>query len=231
MENCCSLHRLEHLTHVTASPKTLWAPKSTTTMIAEGNKVHPPKEEEEIWPHWSQGVPTRFRRRITRPAFSKDDVYYQEAQHYVSLTLSWNEPCSLSYLRRDKLFLPGTHSKAWSGVYRLFAQDTTIDRSCGKDPTGTLYLGLAGSGRGWSILRNRVSSIVNRDHHAFNHWHVSELVQQRFPLDCLAVRWAFTGKIVDHKGDSVPEAIRAEGFLLNSYNDSYGEYPPWNQRG
>jgi hypothetical protein len=76
--------------------------------------------------------------------------------------------------------------------------------------------------------RKRINSIVDRDH-----WHVSELVlvRQKFPLDCLAIQWAFTDKMIDYKGEPVPKAIRAEGFLLNSYNNSYGEYPPWNQKG
>jgi len=121
--------------------------------------------------------------------------------------------------------------KEWSGVYRIFSPNTIIDRSCGKDPTGTLYLGLAGSGRkNWSILRNRINSIVKQKHHVFNHYQASELVRQKFPWTSLSVEWAFTGKILDHKGDPEAEAIRAEGFLLNSYNDSFGEYPPWNIR-
>jgi len=50
------------------------------------------------------------------------------------------------------------------------------------------------------------------------------MVRQKFPWDSLAVEWAFTtGDIADHKGERLPAAIIAEGFLLNSYNDSYGE--------
>jgi hypothetical protein len=47
-------------------------------------------------------------------------------------------------------------------------QNTVIDRCCGKDPRGTLYLGLAGGrGRNWSILRtcimhSRRESIMQR---------------------------------------------------------------------
>jgi hypothetical protein len=115
--------------------------------------------------------------------------------------------------------------------HRIFSPNTIIDRSCGKDPTGTLYLGLAGSGRkNWSILRNRINSIVKQKHHVFNHYQASELVRQKFPWASLSVEWAFTGKILDHKGDPEAEAMRAERFLLNSYNDSFGEYPPWNIR-
>lgn len=65
-------------------------------------------------------------------------------------------------------------------------------------------------------------------HHAFNHWHVSDLVREMFPWNSLAIEWSFTGRIVNYKGEAEAEAKRAEGFLLNSYNDSFGEYPPWN---
>ena len=93
-------------------------------------------------------------------------------------------------------------------------------------------MGQAGSrGRSWSILRTRIRSIVKGDHHAIGNWRDSNIARQKFPWDSLSVEWAFTGTLVDLKGDSSAEALLAETWLLGCYNDSYGEYPPWNQKG
>ena len=184
------------------------------------------KDDKEIWPNWKEGVPTSFHRLIGTPT-----SYRPYRAYYASLELLWNAPYPLPDLFRNRRLLPSTHSSEWSGVYRVFSPNTIIDRSCGKDQTGTLYLGMAGTGRrNWSILRNRIKSIIDEKHHAFDHWRRSELLQQKFPWASLSVQWAYTGKRLDHKGDEEAEAILAEGFLLNSYNDLFGEYPPWNQR-
>jgi hypothetical protein len=181
-------------------------------------------EPERIWPHWSEGVPTKFCAKIGTPA-----SYHTYREYWASLRLIWNGPYLLSFLEENRHLLPSTDTREWSGVYRIFSPNTIIDRSCGKDPTGTLYLGLAGTGRkSHSILRTRINSIVKKRHQAFSLWRVSDLVRQKFPWDSLSVEWAFTGEVLDHLGNPEAEAIRAEGFLLNSYNDSFGEYPPWN---
>jgi hypothetical protein len=182
--------------------------------------------EMKIWPQWSEGVPTKFHTKVGTPA-----SYRPYREYWADLNLKWSRPYLLSFLEKNKQLLPSTNETEWSGVYRIFSPNTIIDRSCGKDQTGTLYLGLSGTGRkNWSILRNRINEIVKQKHNAFTHWHASEFVRQKFPWTSLSVEWAFTGKILDHKGDPQAEAIRAEGFLLNSYSDSFGEYPPWNIR-
>ena len=132
----------------------------------------------------------------------------------------------LSSLEKNKRFLPHSYTDEWSGVYRIFSPNTPIDRCCGKDPTGTLYIGLAGSRvRKWSILRTRISSILTGEHHAIKNR--SDLSRQRFPWGSLAVEWAYTGERKNYKGEFVAEAILAEGWLLACYKDLYGEYPPW----
>lgn len=59
----------------------------------------------------------------------------------------------------------------------------------------------------------------------------SDVLRQKFPRESIAIEWAFTGNRVDYTGKSVPNVLLAEGWLLSSYNDSFGEYPPWNQKG
>ena len=111
------------------------------------------------------------------------------ASRSFSLNLDWNRPYLLADLERNYELLPSTRTSEWSGVYRLFAPDTVIERACGADATGTLYIGKGGAGgRKWSILRNRVMKLVQREHNALDHWHVSNRVQQRFPWTGLAVQ-------------------------------------------
>jgi hypothetical protein len=100
-----------------------------------------------------------------------------------------------------------------------------------EDPTGTLYVGLAGSrGRNWSILRTRIQSILKQNHHAIENWRYTDLMYEKYPWGSLAVEWAYTGKRLNYKGETVPEAIMAEGMLLSCYKDSYGELPPLNEK-
>jgi hypothetical protein len=207
-----------------------WHRYTAKTTIAEEYKIHPPKED--IWPHWSEGVPTKLRRKLGCPAFVLGAVHYRYPTYYASVDLDWNAPAKLSLLGRNYRLLPRNYRSEWSGIYRIFSPDTTIDRCCGKDPTGTLYLGQAGSrGRSWSTLRTRIMSIVKRGHHAIRNWNYNQPAKQKFPWESLAVEWAFMGKRLDLKGDSSTEALLAEAWLLACYADSYGEYPPWNQKG
>jgi hypothetical protein len=57
------------------------------------------------------------------------------------------------------------------------------------------------------------------------------MIQKMFPWQSLAVQWAYMGERTDYKGDSVPAALLGETWLLACYHDSFGEYPPWNQKG
>ena len=196
----------------------------------EDNGLHPPKVTEDIWPHWSEGVPTRLRSTAWTPAFWHGKVYHKARPTQDSLELMWSAPQLLSVLSENYHLLPsGKFSSQWNGVYRLFLPDTIIDRFCGKDPTGTLYLGRAGSKRGWSILRTRIQEIARGTHHATRGF--SDLVRQKYPWESLAVDWAYTGNILNYEGETIPGAKRAESWLLRCYNDSFGEYPPMNQEG
>jgi hypothetical protein len=178
----------------------------------------------EIWPHWSEGVPTKFRLMVSN----------QGRQHYEALELKCSAKELLSSLTgRNNSLLPSNKDESeWSGVYRIFLPDTPIDRFCGKDPTGTLYLGMAGTGaKGWSILNTRIGSIAKAAHHAIRDWRHSASVRKAYPGDTpIAVQWAFTEKRINFKGKNVG-AKNAEGWLLRCYNDSYGEFPPLNQKG
>ena len=74
-------------------------------------------------------------------------------------------------------------------------------------------------------------AIVNREHHAMANWSFSDLLRRQFPWELLAIEWAYTGKRTDHQGKEMSDVLLAERWLLSSYNDSFGEYPPWNQKG
>jgi hypothetical protein len=198
--------------------------------LAEQDRVHPPRQLDEIWPHWSEGVPTKLRVRVRGDAFHRGLVYHLPRYYYASVKLMWNAPQALSLLQARYSWLPSAHKREWSGVYRIFSPNTIIDRCCGRDPTGTLYIGRAGTGgRNWSVLRTRIMSIVTGEHHAIRDR--SDLAKQKFPFSSLSVEWACTGETWDDEGEAFAEAILAERWLLSCYNDSYGEYPPWNQRG
>jgi hypothetical protein len=200
--------------------------------LGDDSKVRRPLEADDIWPHWSEGVPTILRRTAWNPSFSLGKVYHSQHLSSESMELEWHRPHLLSVLRKDNRLLPsGKFSRHWNGVYRLFSPDTTIDRFCGKDPTGTLYLGRAGSERGWSILRTRIQEIARQTHHATSGWSHSDLLRQKFPWESLAIQWAYTETRLNYRGDTVPGAKMAESWLLGCYNDSFGEYPPMNQEG
>jgi hypothetical protein len=209
-----------------------WHQFDAKTCLAEEHKVRPREANDDIWPHWSEGRPTFLRRNFYSDSFYNGRVHHRSRECYASLELKWSPAHALSFLRKNYRFLPGTHSREWSGVYRVFSPHTIIDRFCGKDPTGTLYLGLAGTGEmNWSILRNRIQSVVKKEHHATQNWMSSELISQKYPWESLHIEWAFTGERKNGKGELVPAATRAEGWLLWCYNDSYGEFPPLNQKG
>jgi hypothetical protein len=80
------------------------------------------------------------------------------------------------------------------GVYRLVALDSNaelapapIDRVCGVDPTGTLYIGHAGS------LRSRLRQLArtNDPTEGIAHGHVvmAAKLKKRFPPQRLAITW------------------------------------------
>jgi hypothetical protein len=204
--------------------------KLYTSILEDENELLPLKKEN-IWPHWSEGVPTKLRRKLGSPSFTLGAVRHDYREYYATLDFKWNDMRKLSFLKENNNHLPENYENQWSGVYRIFAPDTAIDRFCGKDPTGTLYLGRAGSERGWSILRTRIRSIAKREHHATKGWDCSDVIRQMFPWESLAVEWAYTGKRTNYKGEIVLAAKLAEAWLLSCYNDSYGEYPPLNQEG
>jgi hypothetical protein len=184
-------------------------------VLEEQRKLLAPRAPEDIWPHWSKGVPTKLRRTFYSPAFIKNGVRHEGRPSCDTLELKWNRPRALSELKKNYNLLPSNSAKSeWSGVYRIFLADTAIDRLCGKDPTGTLYFGLAGTGpKNWSILRNRLMAAVKHDHHATRQWGWNAAITQTFPGASLMVEWAYTGmrSRSDHGGELV--TVLLSGFL------------------
>lgn len=201
------------------------------TVHAEESKLIP-VQAGDIWPDWSEGVPTRMRRRSWNPAFTLGKVRHEAYSQYETVELEWQRSRLLAAMRKNYNLLPsGKYSSQWIGVYRIFIRDTTINRLCGPDPTGTLYLGRAGSKRGWSILRTRLMQVAKREHHATRCWSANERLCQKYPWETVAVDWAYTPNRLNYTGESVPGSRMAEVWLLWCYNDTFGEYPPLNQEG
>jgi hypothetical protein len=192
------------------------------------NPVTPP---EDIWPRWNQGVPTMMRRTGLSPAFYNKGVRHGPRLVTVTMTLSWNSPYRFTELRNDYRLLPGTHQSQWAGVYRIFVEGQAIDRLLGKDPTGTLYVGMAGAGpQNWSIMRNRLMSAAKRDHHVASRWSSNEALAAQFPWETVSVQWAFTAARTNYKGEDESGARMAEIYLLWCYRDCFGELPPFNEK-
>jgi hypothetical protein len=203
-----------------------WQEHTPEETAAELNTM--PPVVGDIWPNWNDGVPTKLRRQLGSPFFTLGKVSHKNRTYYDKpLVFEWSQSFTLSELSKNKYLLP-EHD---SGVYRLFAPNKTIGRCCGKDPTGTLYLGRAGTKRNWSNLHTRIKLLANGDHHVINTVVWNEMIQKMYPWRSLAVQWAYMGKRTDYKGDSVPAAILGEIWLLACYHDTFGEHPPWNQKG
>ncbi len=186
----------------------------------------------EIWPNWADGVPTKLRRMVRIPGFVNAGIWHRDSYGYVSREYDWNVPRKIKDIKSNYSLLPRTSSGQWSGVYRIFAPDCAVDRCCGKDPTGTLYIGLAGVGkRNWSNLRSRIMALATGDHHAISKWHSAEAFRRMFPRDLLRVEWTFTQNTSGPNGKMIPEAPLAETLLLSCYRSAFGEYPPWNEKG
>jgi hypothetical protein len=188
-------------------------------------------ESGDIWPRWSDVIPSKFRRTYYCPPFKKNGVSHDSNSFCETIEIVWNSPRTLDELRKSYRRLPSMRKDHWSGVYRIFLPNFSIERLCGKDPTGTLYIGLAGTGtKSWSILRHRLMAAAKGDHHACRQWGWNDAVKQRFGSASLAVQWAYTGKKPDYKGDLVHEAVIAEHWLLHCYRYTFGEFPPLNEK-
>jgi hypothetical protein len=203
-----------------------WFERTAEEALAEARKALPPLKD--IWPHWNNGVPTKLCRYGYGGSFHTGTVHHRDRLRSDTVELQWHGSHMLTELEGEPYRLPGHHS----GVYRIFVPDIAIDRCCGKDKTGTLYIGLAGTGtQNWSTLRTRIQAIVNQDHHATASWKFNGALPRKLPWETLAIDWAYTEDRLNYKGKTIPGAFMAEGFLLSNYNDSFGELPPLNQKG
>jgi hypothetical protein len=202
-----------------------WNTFTAKDTLREEYKIRPPIKE--IWPDWTNGVPTRLRRLCWIDGLFIEKVRRYPIHYYESIKFKWIGQHTLPVLRD---FLPGDYTDQWSGVYRIFVPSANIARCCGSDPTGTIYIGRAGNGeKNWSTLRTRIKSIITREHHAIKGRGRAQ--QDKYPCDSLAVEWAFTNdNKVNRVGKPWIESVIGERWLLNCYKDSFGELPPLNER-
>jgi hypothetical protein len=162
---------------------------------------------------------------------SVGNVRHYPIQYYESIEFKWNGQYTTPVLRNYHGFLPGDCTEQWSGVYRIFVPEVSINRCCGTDPTGTVYIGRAGNGlKNWSNLRTRIKSIATQEHHAIKNRGRAQ--RDKYPWDSLSVQWAYTNdKRVNRVGKIWAESVIGEGWLLWCYKDSFGELPPLNEKG
>jgi hypothetical protein len=111
-----------------------------------------------------------------------------------------------------------------AGIYRLIGlndagKPATLDRICGSDRTGTLYVGCEGKN---FAVRNRLSKLVrslragdgiyNDEHNAGARLRRHPKLSERFPISKLAITWCYSA-----------ECYLAERCLLDAYFASFGE--------
>jgi hypothetical protein len=112
------------------------------------------------------------------------------------------------------------------GLYRLVALQANeqgfvpapLNRVCGIDPTGTLYIGKTES------LRSRLRSLVRTNHPSFlfggGHAFMPDTLRRRYPFQLRAVTWLRSSDISN-----------GERKLLEIYTKRFGELPPMNLNG
>jgi hypothetical protein len=200
--------------------------------LAEEKRLNPVLPPPDIRPDWADGVPKLIRWSGVTERFWKNNVRYESRPITITVEYNWCPPENLSELKSRYRRLPTTNHWEWSGVYRLFVADQSVDRLLCKDPTGTLYVGMAGDGpKRWSIMRDRIKGLATRrNHHVADRWSFHDKLQQRFPWKTLMIQWAFTKRRMDYKGEETSGARSAESWLLSTYRDSFGELPPMNEK-
>jgi hypothetical protein len=122
-----------------------------------------------------------------------------------------------------------------SGVYRLIGLDdsgkpASLNRICGSDQTGTLYIGREGKN---FAVRSRLSKLVrslqeprrrgegcsyNEEHHAGYRLRRHFSLSRRFPISHLAITWCYSR-----------QSALAERILLDAYFREFGDTPPLNR--
>ena len=106
----------------------------------------------------------------------------------------------------------------YQGVYRLFGlaeegdatKPATLNRACGQDPTGTLYIGKSGT------INVRLNQMRKSRHNAIDRLRCAHLLN--FPIEKLAVGFLFTGRSIG----------LIESYLVQAYMNSFGDSPPLN---
>jgi hypothetical protein len=182
---------------------------------------------------WEEGTEVQFSVGMLKEYWEKIDAL-AEGEALFSLSIfempPWNNLCSELSWEFHKIdsgyFSAKNHG--FCGVYRLIALasegDTTkpavLNRVCGQDTTGTLYIGEAKS------LSNRLNQL-RRSARSWrpegSHGAISMLGRISvldFPLNKLGVALLFT----------MPHTKMVERHLIHAYMNSFGDAPPLNYR-
>jgi hypothetical protein len=155
-------------------------------------------------------------------------VHNQVAHWNTSIPGRWRGPKTLDEVGSYASSFCGPYA----GVYRLIGLDedgkpAVLDRICGRDRTGTLYIGCDQN----LGVRSRLSQLVrsleensgwkslNREHNAGYRLRAHQTLSQRFSTSRLAITWCYIDQCRD-----------GEAALLRAYYWSFGEDPPLNRR-
>lgn len=184
-------------------------------------------------------VPRRpFRRRRAPERRQRSNSGRGQAHWNDDIPGDWNK---LHRLDEVGSYI-GSHCKWKSGVYRLVGlakpgvtTPAILDRICGRDETGRLYIGCSGKR---STLRSRLPKLVrslqtprsykhsgeysyvyNEEHNAGTLLRMHLLLSERFPINALAITWFYD-----------PQCFITEGELLARYVKCFGEAPPLNRQ-
>jgi hypothetical protein len=147
----------------------------------------------------------------------------------------WNDGPPGDWVRLHTLQQVGSYISRFvsprPGVYRLIGLSEStpvtpavIDRVCGRDQTGTLYIGCENfnfkiRGRLAQMIQSVRAREYTGNHRAGRTMKHHPLLRERFPIEKLAVTWCYDR-----------HAAWAEQELLKCYRRSFGELPPLNFR-
>ena len=170
------------------------------------------RELQEYWQAFDELKPGTA---MDRAYGTREMPPWQELCYELDWDLYWVEGSSFS-----------KRYHGYCGVYRLVALANTegdpkpaqLDRVCGSDPTGTLYIGEAG---GLSERLNQMRRSFGREdsHGASSFWRQSSALRARFPLTKLGIALLYTGTKVRQM---------VERDLVRAYLNSFGDTPPLN---
>jgi hypothetical protein len=181
---------------------------------------------------WPKGIPENSRSEDIGGGLLAWIVDGASAHWNIDVPGDWIGPYTLEQVGS----YVSSYCEHRAGIYQLIGsgKPAILDRICGPDQTGTLYIGCEGKN---FADRSRLSKLVrslgeprstrdgghiyNEEHNAGSRLRRHPVLSRRFPISKLALTWCYT----DSK-----ECYLSERALLDAYFRSFGDTPPLNFR-